>query len=150
MARIVNIDAPSTTRAVNAALRTLGWTQDQLEFVRGNGYSYVVGDDAQFLAEERVGESMYDGGPMGSYTVAYWVDRVLELFALAAHQHREHARWLAALPVLAEEPDPSRPVYGPTFTLRVEGPRRPRFDPVPVLHRLEEAQHTWRAWKRAV
>ena len=70
MARIVNIDAPSTTRAVNAALRTLGWTQDQLEFVRGNGYSYVIGDDAQFLAEERIGESMYDGGPMGSYTVA--------------------------------------------------------------------------------
>jgi len=147
VARTVSIYAPSSTRSVNAALRALGWTQDDLEFVRGTGYSYVTGTDAQLLLEERVGESIYAGGPMSGYTTAWWVDRVLELFAQAAHQHREHARWLAALPSQAAEPEPSRPVYGPTFTLRVEGGMPPRFDPAPVLHRLEEAQRAWSAWK---
>jgi len=147
VARTVSIYAPSSTRSVNAALRALGWTQDDLEFVRGNGYSYVTGTDAQLLLEERVGESIYAGGPMSGYTTAWWVDRVLELFAQAAHQHREHARWLAALPVMPD-PGPERSRQdGGVFVVRVEGGMPPRFDPAPALTRLEEAQRAWSAWK---
>ena len=147
MARTVSIYAPSSTRSVNAALRALGWTRDDLEFVRGNGYSYVVGADVRLLDGTGVSESIYDGGPMPGYTVAYWVDRVLEVLEEAARLRAVEKAWLAALPVMPD-PGPERSRQdGGVFVVRAEGPRPARFDPAPVLHRLEEAQRAWSAWK---
>lgn len=43
----INLDKPATLATVNGVLRTLGFTEDEVEFVRGDGYCYIVGSSVR-------------------------------------------------------------------------------------------------------
>ena len=43
----VNLDRPATLATVNTVLRTLGFTEQEVEFVRGEGYCYIVGSSVR-------------------------------------------------------------------------------------------------------
>lgn len=51
MGRTANLDKPATLQSVNAALARLGFDEDELVLVRGEGYHYVAGTASNTSAE---------------------------------------------------------------------------------------------------
>lgn len=51
MSRTANLDKPATLQSVNAALARLGFDEDELVLVRGEGYHYVAGTASNTSAE---------------------------------------------------------------------------------------------------
>ena len=104
MPRLVNLDAPATLRAVNSALRALGFHSEQLELVRGQGYYYVAGTDDVLLAQPGFGNGeagLYHMGPsLSAYSVLLWVGAVLARLLLCPDYelvaHPESAARLSA------------------------------------------------------
>ena len=104
MPRLVNIHAPATLRAVNTALRALGFDSEQLELVRGQGYYYLSGTDDVLLAQPGLGNGeagLYSMGPRSTaYTVLWWIEAVLARMVLCPdyelEAHPESAARLSA------------------------------------------------------
>lgn len=70
------LESHATVAKVNAALRALGFTLQELEFVRGHGYCYIVGSVADELYGER---SMYDAASVGHCSVRSWLRASMRL-----------------------------------------------------------------------
>jgi hypothetical protein len=84
-----NLDATATVGKVNAALRSLGFTTDELEFVRGHGYCYVTGSVANMLEGDT---GLYGAGAYVSHcTVRSWVEEVLHTCALGLRWSADEA-----------------------------------------------------------
>jgi hypothetical protein len=82
----VNLDSAATVGKVNAALRALGFTTDELEFVRGQGYCYIDGSVAAELEDET---GLYGlGAYVSRCTVRAWVEEAL-------HACKQGLRWSA-------------------------------------------------------
>lgn len=79
----INLDKPATLATVNGVLRTLGFTEDELEFVRGEGYCYLAGDIPRAFVTIESG--FYgDGSFVNRRTVRAWVKDALFKLALQA------------------------------------------------------------------
>lgn len=76
----INLDKPATLATVNGVLRTLGFTKDEVEFVRGDGYCYIGGSSV--LGVE--GGFYGSGSSVRRRTTREWVTDALLKLALAA------------------------------------------------------------------
>ena len=103
MPRLVNIDAPATLRAVNTALRALGFHSEQLELVRGQGYYYVAGTDTDILGGMERG--LYGmGARLNAQTTRVWVREVLtHMQSYPVWADEEHPRVAARLATAMRE-----------------------------------------------
>ena len=75
-----DLDKPATLKTVNGVLRSLGFTEQEVEFVRGEGYCYIVGTVLHGVEGGFYGS----GSSVRRRTTREWVTDALLKLALAA------------------------------------------------------------------
>ena len=75
--RLVNLRSKATLANVNAALRVLGFSPEQLSLAGTRGYYYIVGTDDAHLWETDFNESSVSGA-IGGSSVLEWLYAILE------------------------------------------------------------------------
>ena len=76
----INLDKPATLATVNGVLRTLKFTEDEVEFVRGDGYCYIVGSSVRGVEGGFYGS----GSSVRRRTTREWVtDALFKLVGVA-------------------------------------------------------------------